>query len=195
MRSVRSLVGKTPEEICEFLLNNKTGDAVELSPEKTETDTGFTNETIYKDKNIEIIYSYLVVGKDDIIEQFFIYSKWWGKIKNSHFTLDGNFGKFTGIRCGVLSLSEIKDWKSNTNHSVNNRNIVAAIEVTDFQSFTLKCQKIFKDSPRYGRTIVLSQEPHPLVQTEIIMPDGKIHKASGKNKREAANNFALNYKW
>lgn len=105
---MKKLTKFSDEEICEFLLNGKKAHALELSTERSEfNETNFTERVIYKDKNVEIIYSFLKIAEDDMIQQFFIYSSWWGKIKNSFFTLEGFKGK-SDERCGVININELK---------------------------------------------------------------------------------------
>lgn len=193
---MKTLTSFTNDDVCEFLLSNKKANALELSSERSDENNGFTKRVIYKDKTMEIIYSFLEIEKDDVIEQFTIYSTWWGKIKNSYFTLEGFKGKSDKIRCGVININDLKDWNSRSNHPINNHNSKASVvEVTDFASFTLLCQKVFKASPSYEVKRVIRQSPDPLVEIKVIMPDGTEHLQKGSSKKDAANKFAVSYKW
>lgn len=193
----KSLINLTNESICEYFLNNKSADAVEIDLEdlkSIEADSLFTNRTIYEDKAMRIVYSYCEVEKGNIYEQFIVCSTWWGKIKNSFFTLKGHKGKCK-LRYGVIYRSKLSDHSSGTNHAINNRNSVAQIEVTDFATFTKKCQRVFKDSPSYFVTKVVSLSPNPWVRIQVTMPDGTKHESEGYSQKDAANRFALRYKW
>lgn len=189
------LVNKSNEEICEFLFNGQKADALELSAEKAGNDgrSGFVNRTVYKDKNIEVIYSYLKIEQDDIIEQFFIYSNWWGSIKNSFFTIGGEKGKTPYIRCGVINLNKLKKFTPKTTHVVNNKNMAASISVKDFASFTQYCQRAFRGSPTYDVVEVVSLSPNSWVRIEIVLPNGEKHYSEGTSKKDAANRFAASY--
>jgi len=190
---MKNLTNKPNEEICEFLLNNKSGNCLELNPDKGGNDnSGFVSRVIYKDKNIEIIFSYLIIAEDDIIQQFFIYSNWWGKIKNSFFTCDGSKGK-SELKCGVINIDELKFSKQNTTHQINNKNETAKIEIIDFNSLVAYCQRKFKASPSYNVVEVLSLSPNSWVKIEVIMPDGIKHYFEDTSKKEAANSFAIDY--
>lgn len=191
---MKSLINLSNEEICEFLLNNKKADGLELNPEKnTDKDSsGFISRTIYKDKNIEIVYSFLKIEDDDIIEQFFVYSNWWGKIKNSFFTCNGFKGK-SATKCCVINLNELKSYNYGTMHQINNKNETSNIEVFDFNSLVAYCQRKFKSSPSYSVVDVISLSPNPWVKIEVIMPDGSKHNFEGTSKKDAANRFAVDY--
>lgn len=194
---MRNLINLSKEEICDFLLNNKKGECLELSPEEG-TDTGksgFTNRVVYEDKNMKIVFSFLEIAEDDTIQEFFIYSKWWGQIKNSMFTLQGWRGKSKELLCGMIEVNNLKNWNSGTNHAVNNRNRVADIEVIDFASFAQRCQKVFRGNPNYKVAEVISLSPNPWVKIEVTMPDGSRHEHEGASKKDAANRFAVAYKW
>lgn len=184
------------EEICEFLLNGKKGNALELNPEHSELNkSGFTERIIYKDKNVEIVYSFLEIAKDDIIQQFFIRSNWWGKIKNSFFTLEDFKGKCEE-RCGVINVDELKNFNVNGNFApVNNKNEQAKIDVADFASLTLLCQRKFKTSPSYEVIDIISKSPNSWIKIKVNMPDGKPHYSEGTSKKDAANRFANIYKF
>ncbi|MEJ8604651.1 hypothetical protein JSO60_06755 [Riemerella anatipestifer] len=104
------------EEIAQWLLNNKKVTAIQLSPERTDTDDGFTHILVHKDEYVEIIYSYLKIDEDDVMQNFTIYSKRWGNIYNSYFELQTFEGEiFTGesdeILCGVFSLGDLRNLK------------------------------------------------------------------------------------
>lgn len=190
-----SLINKSNAEICDFLFNGKKADALELSAEKGKDDgrSGFTDRTVYQDKNIEVIYSFLKIEEDDIIEQFFIYSNWWGSIKNSFFTIEGEKGKFNHLRCGVINLNELKKTHQKTSHEVNNKNMAVGINVTDFASFTQHCQRVFRGSPTYDVVEVISLSPNSWVKIEIVLPNGEKHYSEGTSKKDAANRFAAPY--
>lgn len=190
-----SLVNKTNEEICEFLFNNQKSDALELPSERVEDDgrSGFVTRTVYKDKNIEVLYSYLKIGRGEFIEQFFIYSNWWGAIKNSFFTINGEKGKMPEVRCGVINLNELKKHTSKTNHAINNKNMAAKIEVKDFASFTQHCQRVFRGSPTYEVIEVVSLSPNSWVKIKVVLPNGQKHYSEGTSKKDAANRFAASY--
>lgn len=201
---MNNLFNLEPKVIADFLLNNKKGDCFELAIDSgtplitSSTRTGpdgreFKNISIYKDKHIEIIYSYLIIAEDDVIEEFLIYSKWWGKIKNSIFTLGGDRGEFKNIKCGVINLNELKDWNSGSNHAIHNKNQKVEIEITDFASLTAYCQRLFRGSPSYGQVKVLREAPNSWVSVEIHMPDGIIHIAKGTSKKEAGKTFAKEF--
>ncbi|MHA3046492.1 hypothetical protein JSO59_003885 [Riemerella anatipestifer] len=193
---MRNLHKLSKEKIADYFLNNKQGDLLKLSPVRdNETDTGFTSIVIYKDKHMEIIYSYLIVDEenDDIIEQFTIYSKWFGKIKNSFFTLNGEKGKFGTTQCGVISVRDLRNFKSKTNHKIHNTNKEVDVEIQDFASLVLYCQKKYGASPSYRVTEVISLSPNSWVEIEITMPNGETHLAEGENKKAAANNFAKSF--
>ncbi len=196
-KKMKKLFNLQVQEIVNFLLNNKKGDCLELSAgrESADNKSGFIDIPIYKDKNMKIIYSYLVVDEktDDIIEQFFIYSNWWGKIKNSHFTIEGDRGNFRNTRCGVININELKDWNSGTSHQINNKNATVAIEIVDFASLTAYCQRVFKASPSYGEATVISESPNPWVEVEINMPTNRTYSAQGISKKDAGNRFAIEY--
>jgi hypothetical protein len=191
---MKSLINESNETICEFLLNNKKADALEFGIYKNIVNgkSDFTERVIYEDKSMKIIYSFLKIKKDDTIEQFFIYSTWWGKIKNSFFTLEGFKGKCE-IRCGGINLNDLKTYNSDTNHVVNNHNQLAKIEVIDFASLTLYCQKTMKASPTYKVVEIISQSPNPWVKIKVIMPDGNVYPKEGTSKKDAANRFAVEY--
>jgi len=191
---MKNLIELSNEEICEFLLSNKKADALELNPDRSgERKSDFIERTVYKDKSIEIIFSYLKIADDDIIQQFFIYSNWWGKIKNSFFTVEGFKGK-SELKCGVINVDELKPFNNNGQSvAINNRNETAKIEIADFNSLVAYCQRKFKASPSYETVEVISQSPS-LVKIKITMPDGKSHFETGGSKKEAANKFALKYK-
>lgn len=191
---MKNLSKLSNEEICEFLLNGKKGDCLELNPERSELNkTDFTERVIYKDKNVEIVFSFLEIAKDDMIQQFFIRSNWWGKIKNSFFTLEGFKGK-SKERCGVINVDELKNFNVNGDYvPVNNRNEQAKIEIIDFASLTLLCQRRFKASPSYQVVEIISEAPNSLVRIEVKMPDGKTHLSEGTSKKDAANRFANSY--
>ncbi len=190
---MQNLINKSNEEICEFLLNNKSGDCLELNPDKGGKDnSGFVSRVIYKDKNIEIVFSYLKIEEDDIIQQFFIYSNWWGKIKNSFFTCDSYKGK-SEVKCGVINIDALKISKQNTTHKINNKNETAKLEITDFNSLVAYCQRKFKSSPSYNVVEVISLSPNSWVKIEVSMPDGSKHYFEGVSKKEAANSFAVDY--
>ena len=190
-----SLVNKSNEEICDFLFNGHQADALELSSERGNDDgrSEFINRTVYKDKNIEVIYSFLKIDEDDIIEEFFIYSNWWGSIKNSFFTIGGDRGKTPHIRCGVINLEQLKKFTPKTNHVVNNKNMAVDISVKDFASFTQHCQRVFRGSPTYNVTEVISLSPNSWVKIEIVLPNGQKHYSEGTSKKDAANRFAASY--
>lgn len=190
-----SLVNKSNEEICEFLFNGQKADALELSAERVEDDgrSGFVNRTVYKDKNIEVIYSFLKIEEDDIIEEFFIYSNWWGSIKNSFFTIGGEKGKSSQIRCGVINLEKLKKFSQKTNYAVNNKNMAVGINVKDFASFTQYCQRVFRGSPTYEVIEVVSLSPNSWVKIEILLPNGEKRYSEGTSKKDAANRFAASY--
>ena len=191
---MKNLSKLSNEEICEFLLNGKKGDCLELNPERSELNkTDFTERIIYKDKNVEIVYSYLEIAKDDMIQQFFIRSNWWGKIKNSFFTLDGFKGKIDE-RCGVINIDELRNFNVNSDSvPINNKNEQAKIEISDFASLTLLCQRKFKASPSYEVECVISEAPNSWVKIIIYMPDGSKHFSEGTSKKDAANRFAKTY--
>jgi len=193
---MKNLFNLSNEEICEFLLNNKKAVALELGSEEdvleNNPDNKFINRVIYEDKTMKIIYSFLKIKEDDIIEQFFIYSTWWGKIKNSHLSLEGFTGK-SQRRCGVINIDDLKTWNSGTNHSINNHNAEVKIEVTDFASLVLFCQKKYKKSPSYEVSEVISLSPNPWVEIKIFMPDGTEHCYEGTSKKDAANKFAVEF--
>ena len=192
----RNLTKLSNEEICAFLLNGKKGDAMELNNDTVIIlpSTGFKKRVIYKDKNVEIYFSYLKVSEDDIIQQFYIISNWWGQIKNSFFTLDGFKGKCEK-KLGVININELKSF--NNNHTyvpVNNKNDHAQIKVHDFASLTLYCQRKYKASPSYKVVDIISEAPNSWVSIKIHMPNGEIHFSEGTSKKDAANKFAKNFK-
>lgn len=182
----------TNEQIAEWLLNGKRGDLLELDAEHGPLKP--TDRVIYKDKHMEIIYSVLHIAPGDSIEQFFFYSKWFGAIKNSRFTLEGWSGKTNVVRCGTIDVSQIKEFKSNTAHTINNKNQVAAIDGNDFAAFVAYCQRVHKASPSYQVIRVIAQAPEPWVKIEINAPcfDGPCF-AEGASKREAANSWAAKF--
>jgi hypothetical protein len=189
--TMRNFINSTNEEICEFLLNNKKADGLELSAEQSEDEnTGFKSRTVYKDKTMEIIYSYLEIDDDDFVENVYIYSKWWGQIKNSFFSCEGFTGKSKVTKCAVFDLNEIKPYKAKTSHPVNNKNEAAQIPVTDFDSLVKYFQRVYKKSPKYRVIEIISLPPNSQVKIEVIMPTGTIHVISGTSKKEAANKFA-----
>lgn len=192
---MKNLSKLSNEEICEFLLNGKKGNCLELTPEHSELNkTDFTERVIYKDKNVEIVFSFLEITEDDIIQQFFIHSNWWGKIKNSFFTLEGFKGKSEETRCGVININELKNFNVNGKFvPVNNRNEQAKIEVSDFASLTLLCQRKYKASPSYEVVAIISEAPNSWVRIQIKMPDGKTYFSEGTSKKDAANRFANSY--
>jgi len=188
------------EEICNYILNNKKADCMELSAkeelkEGLNPKTGFTTRIVYKDKHVTIAYSYMELDEDDILQNFFIVSNWWGRIKNSYFTIDGERGKFGYVRCGVFSPDELKPFKTRDHVPVNNRNEKVDIEVNDFASLVLYCQRKYKASPSYEVLEVLSLSPNPLVRIKVRMPDGKLYLQEGTSKKHAANLFAQSGAW
>ena len=185
------------EEICAFLLNGKRGDVMELNNTVvTELPlTRFKERGIYKDKNVEIYFSYLEVSEDDIIQQFYISSTWWGQIKNSFFTLDGFKGK-CGKKTGVININELKSFNNNRTYvPVNNKNDHAQIKIHDFASLTLYCQRKYKASPSYKVVEVISEAPDPWVSIKIYIPNGEVYFSLGTSKKDAANRFAKNFKF
>lgn len=183
------------EEICEFLLTGKKGDCLELGTDNSQkNDSDFVERVIYKDKNVEIIFSCLEIAKDDLIQQFFIRSNWWGKIKNSFFTCEGFKGK-SDIKCGVININELKPFNYNGDTvAINNKNEIATIGITDFASLVLYCQRKYKSSPNYQVVEVISLSPDSWVKIQVNMPDGSKHFAEGSSKKDAANNFAKTFK-
>ena len=192
---MKNLTKLSNEEICEFLLNGKKADAMELGvADFGVNNSDSINRVIYKDKSVEIIYNYLEIAKNDIIQQFFIKSNWWGKIKNSIFTLEGFRGNCNEKKCGVIGMDELKDFNVGNFVPINNRNEQAKIEITDFASLTLHCQRKFKTSPSYEVVKIISEAPNSWVKIKINMPDGLIHFSEGASKKDAANRFAASYK-
>lgn len=197
MKDLRNL---TNEQICNYILNNKKADCMELSAEGElkeglNPNTGFTTRIVYKDKHVTIAYSYLEIDEDDIIQNFFIISNWWGRIKNSYFTIDGERGKFGYVRCGVFSPGELEPFKTYNHVPVNNRNEQVDIDVNDFASLALYCQRKYKASPTYKVVEVLSLSPNPWVRIKVRMPDGKTYYHEGTSKKHAANKFAASGEW
>jgi len=188
-----NLINLTNEEICEFLLSGKKADTMELNPERSRLKkTGFNERVVYKDKSMEIIFSYLKIADDNIIQQFFIYSNWWGKIKNSFFTCEGFKGK-SETKCGVVNINGLQPFNYKGDAvTINNKNEIANIEITDFNSLVLYCHRKFKTSPNYEVIEVISQAPNSWVKIQVNMPDGK-YFAEGSSKKEAANKFAVEY--
>lgn len=125
---------------------------------------------------------------------FIIYSPWWGKIKNSFFTIEGHKGRFSSVRCGVINVDNLKPFTSRTKHKINNKNKVADIEVTDFASFVALYQRKFDQSPTYTTTQVISQHPS-LVEIEINLPSHRVFRRTGKSKKHAANAFAVEFQF
>lgn len=193
---MKNLTKLSNEEICEFLLNNKKADALELSKLRSALNkTEFVERVIYKDKNVEIIFSFLYISEDDIIQQFFIYSNWWGQIKNSFFTLEGFKGK-CDFRCGVINIDDLQAYNNKRDVvRINNKNEKSKIDVIDFSSLVLACQKKYKISPTYKVVKIISEAPNSWVKIEISMPDGTFHNSEGTSKKDAANKFATNYKF
>jgi hypothetical protein len=52
---------------------------------------------------------------------------------------------------------------------------------------------MYKKSPSYFVSKVISLPPNPLVEITITMPDGEKHFSEGKNQKEAANKFSIKY--
>lgn len=193
---MKNLTEMSSEKICNFLLNGKKGRAMQVGLDKENmiNTSGFVNRTIYEDKNIKIVFAYLVVSEGDIIQQFFLYSKWWGKIKNSFFTLDGFQGKCDEVKCGLIHIEDLKDFYPGSKEVlINNKNQQAVIEITDFASLVLYCQRHFKKSPTYFVSKIIREAPDSWIEIEVTMPDGKIYTHEGFNKKEAAKEFAINY--
>ena len=191
-----NLTNLSNEEISKFLLNGKKADAFELSAKTKEQNIGFVNQTIYKDKNMEIIFSYLKITENDLIQHFLIHSTWWGKIKNSYLTLEGLKGKTQKVKCGIININDLKSYNINDDDkvAVNNKNQAATIEISDFPSLVLYCQRKFKVSPFYTVEEVIYESPNSWVKIKITMPDGKTYLSEGISKKDAANRFAREYK-
>ena len=168
------------------------GDCKEISISNEINKTEFTERVIYKDKNVKNVFSFLEISKEDIIQQFFIYSNWWGRIKNSFFTLDGFKGK-SETCCGVINIDELQNFNGKNFVPINNKNEQAKIEVSDFASLTLFCQRKFKASPSYDVVKIISEAPNLWVRIKIKMPNGKTYLAEGTSKKDAANKFAKTY--
>lgn len=58
---------------------------------------------LYKDR-------YMSMSVDKTFEKVYISSLWWGKIKDSHFTVSGFFGRTDTVIHGVFNISELKEW-------------------------------------------------------------------------------------
>jgi len=183
-----NLKQKSPEEISEYLFNQKKGNADEM--DKSESHIQACSLLIYKDKAMRVYYC--PDGLDDGIEQFIIYSNWWGKIKNSFFTIQGQKGKFANVRCGRIILEMLKEYQSETNHEINNKNKVGNITVEDFRTFGLRIQREKGKSPTYKVKEVISQSPS-LVKIEVTVPGYGTYDHTGRNKREAADDFARTF--
>ncbi len=184
----------TPEEIADFILNGKTSDCIELkvsSPKDKKRDTGFTDIIVYKDKYMEIQYSYLETEEYDVIENIYITSNWWGRIKNSFFTIQGERGKFDSPRCGWVV--DLQDMKSNFSErvTINNTNKIYDMktQVNNFASFVMYMQKNHKQSPTYKVIKVVSESPRPWVAIEITIPGFGTYHAGGASKKAAADDF------
>lgn len=187
---MRKLSELSNPELAEFLLNGKSGDCLELNSDQSENTEGF--RTIYKDKHMTIMFSSVTTPENEEIANFFIYSKWWGRIKNSFFTIETRTGKWEHVRCGVISSSLLNEWITKDTVPVNNTNQAIAIDsdVIDFDSFAKSYQKIHKVSPTYKVINVIRQSPNPWVEIEITVGDSK-KRHCGTNKKEAANNWAV----
>jgi hypothetical protein len=196
---MKTLINASVEEICNFVLNGKIANGIELNPEREESpqgDNGFIDKVVYKDKSVEIIYSYCNVpqeGETYIIENIYIYSKWWGRIKNSFLMCDEFTGKSEYTRCAVFSLGDFRAWnhKGSVQHEIHNRNKVLPIEVTDFDTLVKHCQRVYKMPATYRVTEVISLSPNTWVEVEINLPKGKSFRGQGANKKEAVNKLAV----
>lgn len=188
-----NLYKKPKEKIIQFLFNGKKGDTIELSPERSNEKTEDIPEEkeilIYQDKSMKVYFSYLIIEEDDVIEQFIIYSRWWGKIKNSFFTINGEKGKFTKVRCGVINSRDLETYQNQTNHPINNKNKVADIKVTNFDTFVKFWQRKYGESPSYKVRRVVS----PLVEIEVYVPKYGRYTHQGHSKKAAANEFAQKF--
>lgn len=78
---------------------------------------------------------------------------------------------------------------------INNKNEKIKIEVRDFVSLVLMCQRKYRASPYYRVTNVFSQSPNPWVRIQINMPNGNTYYSEGTSKKDAANKFANSYKF
>jgi hypothetical protein len=196
---MKKLYKLTNEEICEFLLNGKQGDCLELNPKHASLNPrhplDFIEHMIYKDKNVQIIYSFLKIAKDDVIQQFFIYSNWWGKIKNSFFTLEGFKGKSEEEKCGVINITELNEIKLNSDLvPVNNKNQICSTKVkTDNPIIELAeyCQKHFKQNIETVVSIDGGSQHEPVIKADIIIPNGEVYSGKGKNQKEAKQKAAI----
>jgi hypothetical protein len=190
-------------QVAEFLLNNKKADLLELGGTITLTEKNTSTEVIrliYKDKTMSIWYrTFWLV--DCWIEEFYVESSFWGRIKNSQFTCGGFKGK--GQMCGVTSWggmpheTSLRSWNSGTNYAVNNRNTVT-VKKSNFENFSELVeysQKTFKAAPKYEVTDTYTDRRNNTTITICVtMPNGIKHYAEGSNKKTAAENFAKNYK-
>jgi hypothetical protein len=186
---MKTLENLPNEEIIAYLFNNKTADALEISAKlPPEESCGLL---IYEDKTMKVYYCCKRAG-NTVLEQFFIYSTWWGSIKNSFFTIGGDKGKSPNIRCGIIDREHLKEYKSKTNHEINNKNKVGNITVEDFRTFGLRIQREKGKSPTYKVKEVISQSPS-LVKIEVTVPGYGTYDHTGRNKREAADDFARTF--
>jgi len=101
----------TNEEICNHIFNDKRADfnSINEDHELTErffNESEFTSRVVYEDKRIKVVYSYFEINEDNLIEYIFIKSSKWGRIKKSHFTIDGDTGEFNEDRWGCLLLRQ-----------------------------------------------------------------------------------------
>jgi hypothetical protein len=191
---MQDLTKLSEKELCEFLLNNKKADALGLGTDRTVEESGFIDKVIYKDKkDVEIIFSYLKVADDDIIQQFTIYSKWWGLIKNSFFTIDGFQSISNHLKCGVIDIHELSTYAPKTHVEINNTNrILTKTEKTDnpMTELSEEIQSMYGKPIQIEVTGKTGPDHDPLISVRITLPDNSIFEATGKNKKIAKRQAA-----
>ncbi len=184
--------------LMSFLLNGKKGNCLELSNDVNERrKSDFKKILIFKDKNMQIHFSYLSEnynGENILIQQFEIYSNWWGRIKNSFFTIDGEKGKVPNKekRLGVININELEEISFRKKVPLKKSFPNKKSGSSSFADLVAYCQNNYKFSPSYKVVKQISLPPASIVEIEITMHNGS-YLIQGASKKDAANNFAKEY--
>jgi|GEM_PF-3832090 len=192
-----SLNGLSSAEIADYLFNAKKLNFSRISEEiLISWQKDLSPKTIYLDKSMSILYG---IG-DDGVEYISIRSNWFGRVKNSQFNLSG-FVRNEAFWCGYCAVTDILPMDDLTlgkimNSIVENKNTNKAnlsSVFTCFNDYVQYCQKKYGESPTYEVMSLGGYDHAPTVTITISSPDG-IFIAEGSNKKNAANEWAKNFK-
>jgi hypothetical protein len=181
----KPLESESNEKIRDYFFNKKTANAVGISAEIICQNK--SRRLIYENKSIKMkVYYCCIKEKNVIVEQFCIYSTWWGPIKSSFFTIDNNKENLSEVKCGIIDRKDLKSYEKSKNPKINNR------KLENFQDLITKIKKETKKRPSYKVDEVISQSPSK-VKIEINVPSYGTFTWEGKNQQEAAKDFAQNF--